>query len=119
MWFMVFKIGVSACVIAFASWLSGKRPDLAGFIIALPLVTLLALPFSYAEYQNADTSIDFAKSIMVAVPLSLSFFIPFLFANKIMAAMPAEFGFWGIYGLGLACLIAAYFIHQAAIKLFV
>lgn len=118
MWFMVFKIGLSACVIAFASWLSGKRPDLAGFIIALPLVTLLALPFSYAEYQNAETSINFAKSIMVAVPLSLAFFIPFLFADKIMAAMPSEFGFWGIYGLGLVCLIGAYFAHQYAIKLF-
>ena len=113
---MVFKIGLSACDIAFASWLSGKRPDLAGFIIALPLVTLLALPFSYAEYQNADTSIDFAKSIMVAVPLSLAFFVPFLFADKIMAVMPTEFGFWGIYGLGLVCLIAAYFVHQVAVR---
>lgn len=119
MWFMAFKIAVSACVIAFASWLSGKRPDLAGFIIALPLVTLLALPFSYAEYQNAETSINFAKSIMVAVPLSLAFFVPFLFADKIMAVMPAGFGFWGIYGLGLVCLIGAYFAHQLVVRFLV
>lgn len=119
MWFTVFKIAVSACVIAFASWLSGKRPDLAGFIIALPLVTLLVLPFSYAEYQSAETSVTFAKSIMLAVPLSLTFFIPFLFARPIMALMPEGFAFWGLYGAGLLCLIASYFIHQYAIKFFV
>jgi hypothetical protein len=118
MWFMVFKIGLSACDIAFASWLSGKRPDLAGFIIALPLVTLLALPFSYAEYQNADTSIDFAKSIMVAVPLSLAFFVPFLFAKSIMDMLPEGYVFWVIYASGLICLIGAYFLHQFLIKYF-
>ena len=116
MWFALFKIGLSACVIAFASWLSGKRPELAGFIIALPLMTLLVLPFSYAEYQNAATSVTFAKSIMLAVPLSLSFFLPFLFADKIMAAIPQEFGFWALYGLGLVCLVGSYFIHQYAIR---
>ena len=118
MWFALFKITVSACVIAFASWLSGKRPDLAGFIIALPLVTLLALPFSYAQYQDAQTSITFAKSIMLAVPLSLAFFVPFLLARPLMAIMPAEYCFWSIYGLGLLCLIGAYFLHQYLLNLF-
>lgn len=117
MWFMVFKIGISACVIAFASWLSGKRPDLAGFIIALPLVTLLALPFSYAEYQNAETSITFAKSIMVAMPLSLAFFIPFLFAKSVMNMLPEGYVFWAMYVSGLICLIGAYFIHQFLTRL--
>lgn len=115
--FTIFKIILSACVIAFASWLSGKRPDLAGFIIALPLMTLLVLPFSYTEYQDAETSITFAKSIMLAVPLSLTFFVPFLFARSIQTIMPAEFAFWGIYGLGVLCLIGAYFAHQFLLKL--
>lgn len=118
MWFTIFKIGVSACVIAFASWLSGKRPDLAGFIIALPLVTLLVLPLSYAEYQNAEASVAFAKSIMLAVPLSLTFFLPFLFATPILTLIPEQYGFWGLYGLGLICLVAAYFTHQYLTKMF-
>ncbi|MFP4314256.1 MAG: hypothetical protein ACLFR0_08010 [Alphaproteobacteria bacterium] len=118
MLFTAFKIGVSACVIAFASWLSGKRPDLAGFIIALPLVTLLALPFSYAEYQNAENSVAFAKSIMLAVPLSLTFFLPFLFAKYIIPVIPQDITFWVLYGSGLICLIGAYFAHQYLIKLF-
>ncbi len=108
-WFPV-KIAISAVVIAFASWLSDKKPELAGFIIALPLASLLVLAFSYAEYSNADASVKFAKSILVAVPLSLLFFVPFLFAKEI------KLGFWGLYGLGLALLVAGYFIHTFVMK---
>ena len=116
MLFTIFKIGLSACVIAFASWLSGKRPDLAGFIIALPIMTLLVLPFSHVEYQSPENSVDFAKSIMLAVPLSLTFFIPFLLAKPIMALLPEGYGFWGLYVLGIVCLTASYFAHQYLIK---
>src|SRR5690606_4868662 len=48
MYWPVAKVLISACLIAFASWLSNKKPELAGFIIALPLTSLLALGFSYA-----------------------------------------------------------------------
>jgi len=115
--FAAFKILFSACIIAFTSWLAGKRPELAGFIIALPLMTLIVLPFNYAEYQDPANTITFAKSILVAVPLSLAFFIPFLFADKIMAAVPHDYGFWIVYGVGLICLSIAYFLHQWIVKL--
>ncbi len=106
MYFALFKILVSAGIIAFASWLSGKKPELAGFIVALPLVTLLALPFSYLEYNDPANSVRFAQSIFAAIPLTLFFFIPFLLAAKL------PFGFWGLYAAGLACLTAAYFVHK-------
>lgn len=101
-----FKMLVSAGVIAFTSWLSGKRPELAGFIVALPLVTLMVLPFSFMEYQDAEKTVKFAQSIFVAVPLSLLFFVPFLFANKLM------WNFWALYGAGLILLSAGYFAHK-------
>jgi hypothetical protein len=72
-----FKIVLSALVIAAASWLSGKYPKLAGFIIALPLATLIALVLSYTEHKNAETTITFAKSILIGVPASYLFFFPF------------------------------------------
>lgn len=117
MLFTAFKILFSACIIAFSSWLAGKRPELAGFIIALPLMTLLVLPFNFAEYQDPENTVTFAKSILVAVPLSLTFFIPFLLADKIMAVAPEGFGFWAVYVSGLACLSGAYFLHQWITKL--
>lgn len=105
-----FKLCVSALVIAFASWLSGKKPELAGFITALPLVTLLVLPFSFAEYQDTAQSVRYAQSIFWAVPLSLLFFVPFLLAEKLM------WPFWALYSAGLTCLVAGYFAHQFLLK---
>lgn len=102
----IFKIMLSAGVIAFSSWLSGKKPELAGFIMALPLATLLVLPFSYIEYQDAEKTVRFAQSILTAVPLSLLFFVPFLMAQKL------QWPFWGLYGAGLTLLTGGYFAHK-------
>jgi hypothetical protein len=35
------KLILAAAVIGYASWLSDKKPVLAGFIVALPLVSIL------------------------------------------------------------------------------
>jgi hypothetical protein len=104
------KISLAACLIAFASWLAGKAPKLAGFIIALPLTSMLALMAAHWEHQNAQLSQEFAVSIFKAVPLSLLFFVPFLFAEKI--ALP----FWGLFLLGIALLAGGYGIHLALSK---
>jgi hypothetical protein len=105
--FFLLKVVVAALVISFTSWLSGKRPELAGFLVALPFTTLLTLAFSFAEYRDARTSVAFARSIFAAVPLSLLFFVPFLFAEKL------RWGFWQLYGAGLGLLVVAYFVHRA------
>lgn len=102
----------AALIISFASWLAGKRPELAGFIIALPLSTLLALAFSFAEHRDPATSVLFAKSIFVAIPVTMLFFIPFLAAEKLNLSFPV------IYLSGVAFLVAGYFIHRWATSLF-
>ncbi|MBI4372746.1 MAG: hypothetical protein HY585_03350, partial [Candidatus Omnitrophica bacterium] len=75
--FFGFKILLSAVVIAFTSWLAGRKPALAGFIIALPLVSMLSILFSYWQYRDMEKINQFANSILIAVPLSLCFFVPF------------------------------------------
>lgn len=106
MWIMAAKTVVAGLLIAFSSWLAGKKPELAGFIVALPLTTLLALAFAQIEYQNPENSVKFAQSIFIAVPLSLLFFVPFLAATKL------NWPFWGLYAGGLVLLGAGYFVHQ-------
>ena len=108
----IFKIILSAVVIAIASWLSGKYPKLAGFIIALPVATLIALVLSYTEHRNAETTITFAKSILVGVPVSYFFFIPFFFSKSL------NMNFWLIYSSGLALLIVAFFVHKYIVSFF-
>lgn len=112
MFLTVFKLVLSAGLISFASWLSGKKPELAGFIMALPLATLLVLPFSYMEYHDPAASVKFAQSIFLAVPLSLVFFVPFLLATKLGWSFPA------LYVSGLVLLVGAYFAHKALLQFF-
>ena len=76
------KVFLAALVIAFASWLSGKKPELSGFIIALPIASIIAIAFSYLEHKNTDNSVIFAKSILLGVPISYLFFVPFFLAKS-------------------------------------
>ena len=105
---MVFlsKVLLAALVIAFASWLSGKKPELSGFIIALPIASIIAIAFSYMEHKNTENTVLFAKSILIGVPVSYLFFVPFFFAKNF------NMNFWMIYGLGIILLIAGYFVHK-------
>lgn len=102
---------VSAAVISFASWLSGRMPGAAGFLVALPLATMLVLPLSYQEHESAETSIQLAKSIFIAIPISLTFFLPFLFSGRL------GLSFWQAYALGCAALPVGYFVHRAVTRL--
>ena len=102
----VFKIALSAIIIAITSWIAGKNPRVAGWIIALPISSMLALLFAQAEHRDAEKSIAFAKSILISVPLSLTFFVPFLFADRL------KIGFFGLYFLGVALLTGSYLIQR-------
>jgi hypothetical protein len=103
----IFKVILASGVITFTSWLANSQPRLAGFIIALPISSMLALAFNYAQFQNEGQSSAFARSILVGVPLSLLFFVPFLFSAQL------KWGFGLLYGAGIALLAIGYFVHKA------
>ena len=100
------KVVGAALIIAFTSWLSGQNPKLAGFILALPLVSLIAIAFSYYEHNDIEKTILFTKSILVALPVSYLFFLPFFFAKSL------NMNFLMIYGAGLGLLIIGFFVHK-------
>ncbi len=110
---MVFllKTVVAGGLIAFASWLAGRKPVLAGFIVALPLTSMLAILFSYAEYRDMRKIESFASSIFVAVPLSLVFFVPFLLNRWL------KLNFACTYLTAIACVAVAYFIAAYFFKI--
>ena len=105
------KVFLAASIISATSWLSGKKPELAGFITALPMVSILALLFSYVEHRDAETSITLAKSVMIGVPVSYLFFLPFFLAERF------GWGFWQPYICGLVLIVLGYFIHGFLIKI--
>ena len=110
MWLAIGKTIVAAVMISFVSWLSGKKTGLSGFLTALPITTLLALAFSHMEWGNTKQSVEYAKSVFVAIPVSLLFFIPFLLAQKF------HLGFWACYSIGIASLGMGYFAHTCISK---
>jgi len=99
---------VSALIIGVAAWLSRRYPTSAGFLIALPLATMLVLPLAYVQYRDADSVFQMARSILVALPITLLFFVPFLMRDRL--------SFWGAYALGCALLPAGYFAHRAIMR---
>jgi hypothetical protein len=107
-----FNLVVSALVISTAAWLSRRAPTLAGFIVAMPLASLLVLPLSYREHGDAQASIVLAKSIFLAIPVSLTFFLPFLFAGRL------GLSFWQAYGLGALALPVGFVAHRLATRAF-
>ena len=100
------KVTIASIVIVFASWLSGKKPELAGFITALPLVSILAIAFSYIQHHDAATTAQYARSIVIAVPVSWLFFLPFFYIEK------WDIHFWVSFAIGSLLLVVGYFIHQ-------
>ncbi len=112
MFFSILKLVVIAGLISFSSWLAGRKPELAGFIIAMPITSMIALILSYVENKNDSESIIFAKSVLIAVPVSWLFFLPFFFAERL------GYGFWFAFVSGFLLLIPGYFIHKFLIALF-
>lgn len=109
MWFLI-KSLLSGVLIAFASWLAGRRPILAGFLIALPLMSMLSIIFSYLEYRDMQKINQFALSILTAVPLSLSFFVPFLLNRWFKMSFPLT------YALAVGSVALAYLAHSLIAK---
>jgi hypothetical protein len=99
---------VSALVIGVAAWLSRRYPSGAGFLIALPLATMLVLPLAYLQHRDPGSAFQMARSILVALPITVLFFVPFLLRDR--------FTFWGAYALGCALLPIGYFLHRAIMR---
>jgi hypothetical protein len=108
--FFILKIFISALIIAAVSWFVGKNPTLAGFLIALPIMSLLAISFSYFQYRDMEKINQFASSIVVSIPLSLLFFVPFIL-NRWM-----KWAFIPSILLGFGLIFLGYLIHSRIFK---
>jgi hypothetical protein len=104
------NLAISASVISFSVWLAGRFPALAGFIVSLPISTLLVLALNQIQHGNAGNSVALAKSIFLAVPLTLVFFVPFLVSER------WKLSFWTCYASGIVLLFGAYLVHRVMIK---
>ncbi len=105
-YYFIFKTVLAGLIIAGASWLAGRQTFLAGFIISLPMMSMISLIFLFGETRDMAKVNAYAVSILTAVPLSLTFFLPFILNRWLNLNFPLTFGF------GLALLFGAFMVHR-------
>ncbi|MEK7666938.1 MAG: hypothetical protein AAB406_04650 [Pseudomonadota bacterium] len=76
------KVLISALVIALASELAKRDSFWGALLVALPLTSILAISWLYAETRDNLLVTRFARDIFLLVPGSLLFFLPFLLESK-------------------------------------
>jgi hypothetical protein len=98
------KVLVSAVVIAVASEI-GKRDSFWGaLLVALPLTSILTVSWLYAETRDNAQATRFARDILLLVPVSLVFFVPFLLESRTRLGFLPNL-FTGLALLALAVLV--------------
>jgi hypothetical protein len=108
---VVINVVLSALVIGVAAWLSGRFPRAAGFLVSLPLATMLVLPMAHLQHKDTERTVEFAKSILIAVPVVMLFLLPFILAVRF------GLSFWLSYVLACLWLIPAFFLHRYRLRL--
>jgi len=96
-------------VVSVAAWLARRFPIMAGFIVALPLNSLMVLPFSYVQHGEAGNTMVLARSIFTAIPVTMAFFLPFLCAGKL------GLSFWQAYALACLTLCLGFLVHRVVV----
>jgi hypothetical protein len=76
------KVVLSALVIALASEIAKRDSFWGAVLVALPLTSILAISWLYAETRDNLLVTRFARDIFLLVPGSLLFFLPFLLETK-------------------------------------
>lgn len=98
---------ITALIVATASSLAKSNPLVAGLITALPLTSLLALSAMYLQTGDGEATSRYAISIFTAIPVSLLFFVPFLFYGRFKGP------FWLYLGVGIGLLYLGSYVHKA------
>ncbi len=92
------KLVLSALVIALATEVAKRDSFWGALVVALPISSLLAMSWLYAETRDNELVTRFARDILLLVPISLVFFLPFLFESR------TRFGFVPNLVIGIALL---------------
>ena len=73
-----------------------RYPRVADVILAVPLVVFAVYAVMYLQTPDLAPISRMARQMLVLVPLSLPFFVPLAFADRLHLA------FWPAFGIGLA-----------------
>jgi hypothetical protein len=96
MGWLLIKAILSAAIIVAVSELSRRSPRLGGFLLTLPIVSVLALTTTWLRDHDLKNVSQLARETLILVPLGLPFFVPLAFAERL------GLGFWAAIVWGIA-----------------
>ena len=91
---------LAAAILVAASECGRRSPRLGGFILSLPLVSMLAMLMSWFRDHDILALSRFARETLVFVACGLPFFMPLAFAPQL------GLGFWAAMAAGMALAAA-------------
>lgn len=92
---------VAGFVVVVVSEIAQRYPRVADVILAVPLVVFAVYAVLYLRNPELAPISRMARQMLVLVPLSLPFFVPLAFADRLALT------FWSAFGIGLALVTAA------------
>ena len=78
----VIKVLLSAIVLVIAGELAKRDTFWGAALIALPLASILAMTWLWIETRDDARVAQFGRDILLLVPVSLLFFLPFVFEAR-------------------------------------
>ncbi|MBL9164663.1 MAG: hypothetical protein JNL18_18185 [Planctomycetaceae bacterium] len=91
----IVRIVVAAVIIVAVAELSKRSPRYGALLLSLPLMSILALMFSWKQFHDLPAISKLSRESVVFVLLGLPFFIPFAFSSQL------GLGFWSCMALGI------------------
>lgn len=91
---------VAGFVVVVVSEIAQRYPRVADVILAVPLVVFAVYAVLYLRTPELAPISRMARQMLVLVPLSLPFFVPLAFADRLALA------FWPAFAIGLALVTA-------------
>ena len=92
----VVRVVVAAVTIVVVAELSKKFPRYGALLLSLPILSILAFIFSWAQYHDLPAISKLAKETVILVLLGLPFFLPLIYSSFL------GLGFWQSLVLGIA-----------------
>jgi hypothetical protein len=92
---------IAGLVIVAVSEIARRNPRVADVVLAVPLVVFAVYAVMYLRTPDLAPISKMARQMLVLVPLSLTFFVPVAFADRL------HLTFWPAFVIGLAVVTAS------------
>lgn len=92
---------IAGFIVVAVSEVARRYPRVADVILAVPLVVFAVYALMYLRTPDLAPIARMARQMLILVPLSLTFFVPVAFAERL------HLTFWPAFALGLVLVAAS------------